>query len=111
MPEVIHHYHRRKRIHEKHEPYPHPNKLKNMVDKLIYVVGIGGIIMMLPQLYKIWIEKNASGISVISFTGFVVANIFWLLYGILHREQPIIILYTLWIILNSLVVVGTILYR
>ena len=34
-----HHFHRRKRIHLKHEKYPHPNKWKRLIDKISQAVG------------------------------------------------------------------------
>ena len=108
--EALHHYHRRKRIHQKHEPYPHPDKWKRLMDKFIYVVGVAGPILTLPQLIKIWVEKNAAGVSAISWAGFLVAAVFWLMYGILHKEKPIIFTYTLWIILDGLVVAGVLIY-
>lgn len=105
-----HHFHRRKRIHLKHEKYPHPNKWKRLIDKVIYVVGIGAPLMTIPQLTKIWIEKNASGVSVISWASYLIAAIVWLIYGIAHKEKPIILAYSLWIIFEILIVVGTLMY-
>ena len=92
-----HHYHRRKRIHQGHEEYPHPDAIKRVMDKMIYFVGVAGPIMTLPQLFKIWVEKNAAGISVISWITYLVLGIFWLSYGIMHKEKPIIVNYILWI--------------
>jgi len=39
---AVHHLHKRKRIHEKHEVYPHPDKWKNRLDKIIYFIAIIG---------------------------------------------------------------------
>jgi len=110
MPHPIHHQNRRKRIHLKHEKYPHPNTLKNFVDKLIYLVCIFVPFMTLVQLLKIYLEKNASGISWVAYTGYFTANLVWLLYGIVHKEKPIMIMYTLLAILNITIVIGAFLY-
>ena len=90
MDKGLHHFHKRKRIHEKHEPYPQPNKWKNLMDKLIYVVGIAGPLMSIPQLVNIWIERNTAGVSITTWGAFVILAIFWTIYGIMHREKPII---------------------
>ncbi len=108
--EGLHHFHVRKRIHQKHETYPHPDKWINFMDKAVYVVGAIGPLMTLPQLMKIWVEKNATGVSVASWTGFLLYAIFWLIYGIMHREKPIIFAYILWVTLQALVVIGIIIY-
>jgi uncharacterized protein with PQ loop repeat len=106
----LHHAHTRKRIHVNHEKYPHPHKWKRFMDKAIYVVGVFGPLMTIPQLAKIWVYKDATGVSAISWISYLFCAFFWLAYGLLHKEKPIIITYLLWIILESCIVVGAILY-
>lgn len=106
----LHHFHVRKRIHQRHEKYPHPNKLKRFMDKAIFVIGVIGPVMTIPQVNEIWINHNAAGVSILTWTTYIFTSIFWLAYGILHKEKPIIIAYILWIILNSLVVAGALMY-
>ncbi len=80
------------------------------MDKAVYVVGAIGPLMTLPQISKIWFEKNASGVSILSWSAFLFYAIFWLIYGIIHKEKPIIFAYILWVTLQSLVVIGIIIY-
>ena len=108
--EGLHHFHTRKRIHVKHEPYPHPHKWKRFMDHAIYAVGIFGPIMTIPQVTKIWIHRNAAGVSAISWISYIIAAVFWLIYGIMHKEKPIILTYTIWIFLEIFIVVGVLLY-
>jgi len=111
MTEVgLHHFHKRKRIYQKHEPYPHPSKLKRFIDKSIYVIAVFGMVMTIPQITKIWVEKNAAGVSAISWGAYMVGATFWLTYGIVHKEKPIIFTNSIWIFLEILVVVGTLIY-
>lgn len=105
----VHHVHLRKR-QGKLEPYPHPQRLKRVVDRSVYVVGVVGPVMTLPQLYAIWVEQNASGVSAASWSAYFFIAIFWLLYGILHREKPLIVMYASWILIDALVVVGTLMH-
>lgn len=102
----LHHFHLRKRIHEHHEPYPHPDKWKRLMDKLIYVVGIASPIMTLPQLFTIWIDGNTSGVSLITWASYEVFSVFWLIYGIMHREKPIIITQCLLLFVKALIIIG-----
>ena len=108
--EGLHHHHSRKRIYQKHEVYPHPDKWVNFMDKAIYAVGIFGPLMTIPQLMKIWVDKNASGVSVVSWSAYLFTAVFWLIYGIMHKEKPIIVTYSLWIILEIFIVVGILMY-
>ena len=85
--------------------------LKKFVDKGIYVVGILGPISTIPQLLEIWISQNASGLSLMTWLLWISIAFFWLLYGILHKEKPIIISYIIWIIVDTIVILGIILYK
>lgn len=98
----LHHASMRKR----NKDYPHKDKWKRIMDRLIYVVGIVGPIMTIPQLLKIWVEQNASGVSVSSWIAYAICSFFWLIYGIMHKEKPIIITYALWIILDVFIIIG-----
>ena len=106
----LYHFHKRKRIHQGYESHHHPEISKRLIDKLIYVVAVLGPIMTIPQLIKIWVDKNAAGVSVLSWSSYLVIAIFWLIYGIVHKEKPLIITYTLWIILEAFIVIGVTLY-
>ncbi len=110
MTHPIHHYHKRKRIHSNKEIYPHPNRLKRVVDRLVYVVGIVAPMAAIPQVLKIWLEQDGSSISPHTFGTHIITNIVWLFYGFLHREVPIILLYSLWLIMNILIFTGALLY-
>ena len=110
MVDAIHHLHSRKRIHQNLEPYPHPEKFKNLIDKLVYFVALFVIIMTLPQLAEIWINKNANGVSVLSWSAYTLASLFWCFYGIVHKEKPIILTYAVAAVLYCFIVVGVLVY-
>ncbi len=107
---AMHHLHIRKRVHQKLEPYPHPDKWKNFLDKFIYFVGISGPIMTFPQLLKIWVEKDASGVSLISWSWYLMTAFVWLIYAIVYKEKPLIVTYVLWIIIEIFIVIGVAIY-
>ncbi len=109
--EVLHHHSIRKRVHVRHEPYPHPDRRKRIVDALVYVAGILGPLMAIPQLMDIFIGKNVAGLSLLTWSLWAFLNIFWILYGILHKERPIIITYIMWLVVNLAIVIGILLYR
>lgn len=80
------------------------------MDKVIYVIATFGPVMTIPQLIKIWVEKNAIGVSALTWSAYLIVAIFWLIYGKMHNEKPIIYSSILWIIAESLVVIGAIIY-
>jgi len=107
---VKQHQHIRKRIYKKFEEYPHPDKLRSLVDKSVYLAGFFGLAMTIPQITKIWIEKNAAGVSVITWASYLVIGAAMISYGVVHKEKPLIITYILWEIFYVFIVVGALIY-
>ena len=105
----IHHLHIRQRIHKEFAEYPHKEKWIRFIDNLAFASGIFGQLMTLPQLYLVWIENQVAGVSVLSWSAYTINAIIWCTYGIVHKAKPIIIVYSIWIIMNGLIVAGVLL--
>lgn len=80
-------------------------------DKIIILLGICNIIATLPQVIQIWVSQDASGISLVSWGYYSFFACMLLIYGIIHKEKPIIINYTGGTILFTLVWLGAFIYR
>ena len=106
----LHHLLIRKRIHEKHEEYPHKDKLKRFYDKFIYLVVIIAPIANIPQLLRVWVDKDASGVSSLSWFLFSGISITWLIYGILHKDKHILLMNTALMIMQALIAIGAMFY-
>ena len=107
---IHHHFHLRKRIHNNFEKYPHPDKWKNFLDRVIILVSMFGPIMTLPQLYNIWVLKLVEGVSLIFWLSYLLVAMVWVLYGFVHKEKPIIIVNLTWVIIEFLIVLGLVLF-
>lgn len=105
-----HHQHVRKRIHKNLENYPHSNKQKRIVDKLVYVLGVLTPVSTLPQVLKIWMNRSATDVSIFTWLPYLFFAIIWLWYGVVHKEKPIIFLNIGLVIVNFLTVLGIILF-
>ena len=110
MAHGLYHLYKRKRIHQKGEPYPHPDKFKRFIDKVAFLGGLFFILFTLPQLTRIWIDKVASGVSIITWVGYFFGAVFWVTYGIMHKEKPLIFNYSVAAILDILIVIGVFIY-
>lgn len=106
----LHHHHLRKRIHEKLEEYPHPEKMVNLYDKFIYLVAIVGPISNLPQLYMVWGEKNVAGISIHSWFFFSFISLTWLIYGIIHKDRHLLIMNGALVVIQAFIAIGAMYY-
>lgn len=81
-----------------------------LIDKLAYLGGLLGPVVTVPQLAEIWWYQNASGVSLFSWSAYLVGAFFWFAYGIFHRERPLIFSYGIWVVVDLFVVIGIILY-
>lgn len=81
---------------------------KSAVDKLVYFAVVFGPLMTLPQLYSVWM-LHQKGVSVATWSGYLVVAVIWLLYGLKHRDRPIIALQLLWLLLDAGIIVGVLL--
>lgn len=110
----MHHLHKRKQKSQnkskKLAKYPHPNPKIKFFEKYITVVATVGPLVTIPQIWKIYSTQNAMGVSFITFSLIAVVNISWLIYGLIHKEKPIIITNMLFLIANISICIGSILY-
>lgn len=106
MTNPLFHIHQRQRIHEKHEPYPHPDPKFRRLDQLILVISMIYPLTAIPQILKIWSEQDSSGVSLITWFLWLILAFPMLYYGIVHKTKPFIIMYSLWIIIHITVILS-----
>lgn len=94
----LHHIRKRKR---KEKP------TKGALDYAVYAASILGPLTALPQLRDLYVLKT-TGVSAVSYTGYTALSLLWLYYGTVHKDKPIIISNTLWVVANGLILVGTV---
>lgn len=85
-------------------------KYKNL-ERVVYIVGIMMILMTLPQIYKIYVEKNASGVSIITWIAYTVGAVTWTTYGFIKKDKPILIVNSIWVFMDLLIIVGCIFWQ
>lgn len=81
-----------------------------LFNQVAYVVGIGSTLFNIPQIITIWANKDAQGVSLLSWVGFSIASLFWLFYSIHHKEKALIITFGLNFLFQFAIIVGVIIY-
>lgn len=84
-------------------------KKKDFIDKLIYPAAIATPLMTLPQLYIVWIEKEA-GASLITWAAYTVIAAIWLVYAIKTKDVPLIILEAPSLVLYAAISIGILMF-
>lgn len=88
-----------------------PSPWTNILDKATLLAGVIGPAMTIPQIVKIYAAHNASGVSALSWFAFALLDVPFVLYGMAHKDKPIVITYTLWLAANLIVGIGAVIYR
>jgi uncharacterized protein with PQ loop repeat len=98
--------HRRKGL----EPYPSPYLPIRIIDTAAIFAGIVGPLMAMPQLYRIYIAQDASGLEPLSWFSWAILNLVFIAYALVHRDRVILTTYSAWFCINLAVGVGAIIY-
>ncbi len=69
-----------------------------------------GPIIILPQILKIYGEQEVAGLSLTTWGLHTIFLIPWIAYGILHKEKPIYIPYTIWFFAYLAMSIGILIY-
>ncbi|MFA6271604.1 MAG: SemiSWEET family transporter [Patescibacteria group bacterium] len=81
-----------------------------LLDRVMYFMGIAIPVLTSSQVIKIWINKTAEGVSLIAWGAYAVNSILWIIYGELHKKKPLVFMNAVNLFINTLVVIGTIIY-
>lgn len=110
MTSAVHHVHKRKRIHHKKEVFPHPHKWVNFLDNFLLFIAVLGPVVVIPQIVKVYLHQEVTGLSIWTWGLLTIGAVPWVLYGLVHKEKPIIISYGLWFLAYLSIVIGILLY-
>ncbi len=88
-----------------------PKRKKSSLDRMMYIIAFIAPVMVLPQIKNIWIDKNAAGVSLATWSALTFLALMWLLFSIKHKEKQLILYYFLALVVDSIVVLGLLLFR
>jgi uncharacterized protein with PQ loop repeat len=80
------------------------------MSRLLGSMSIFIMLMTLPQVLIIWIGHQAAGVSLLSWSGYLVSAVLWFWHGVRTHDKNIYLACVGWIVLDIAVVVGVIAY-
>ena len=83
---------------------------ERMIRRLMGSLSLFTLLMTIPQVLTIWISRTAAGVSVVSWSAYLLSAVFWLMYGIRKRDKNIYLPCLGWITLDSAVILGVLFY-
>jgi uncharacterized protein with PQ loop repeat len=68
------------------------------------------LVMTVPQVWTIWIEQQAAGVSILSWGAYLLSAVLWFWFGLKQGDKNIFLPCIGWMVLNGAVVVGAVVY-
>lgn len=104
------HLHLRKRAYGKLQQYPHPRIGVRILDYLVLTAGFIGPLFSLPQILTVWRDHTTDGLSLTTWISYAVLSLISVTYAIVHREKYLLVGDGLFLLVNSAIVLGILLY-
>ena len=96
-------------------PNPAPPGVHVLVHEAVLRRALGAmsvftIVMTFPQIWTIWIGRQASGVSIVTWSAYLLSALLWLWHGVRKRDKNIYLPCIAWIAADSAVIAGALFY-
>jgi uncharacterized protein with PQ loop repeat len=81
-----------------------------LLRRLLGGMSIFTMLMTIPQVLTIWVGQQAAGVSLLSWSAYLVSALLWFWFGIRKGDKNIYLACVGWIVLDIAVIVGVIVY-
>jgi uncharacterized protein with PQ loop repeat len=78
--------------------------------RLMGSLSIFTMVMTIPQVLTIWVGRQAAGVSLLSWSAYLVSAVLWFWYGIMKRDRNIYLPCVGWIALDGAVIAGVLVH-
>jgi uncharacterized protein with PQ loop repeat len=96
-------------------PYPatpdaHASVPDAVLRRVLGLMSVFTIVMTVPQIWTIWIAHQASGVSIVTWSAYLLSALLWFWYGLRKRDKNIYLPCIGWIAADSAVIAGALVY-
>lgn len=91
-------------------PVTETEESKSVMSRLLGVMSVFTMLMTVPQVLTIWVGHQAAGVSVVSWSAYLLSAILWFWYGLQQHDKNIYLPCVGWVVLDTAVIVGAVIY-
>jgi len=73
-------------------------------------MSVFSLVMTIPQVWIIWVNHQAAGVSIASWGAYLISALLWFVYGLRQRDKNIYLPCIGWIGLDAGVILGVMQY-
>ena len=81
------------------------------LERILRVLSVVTMVMTVPQVLTIWVDREAAGVSLVSWLAYLFSACLWFVYGMQKHDKTIYLACIGWILLDAAIVVGVIVHR
>ncbi|MGH9719059.1 MAG: SemiSWEET family transporter [Bryobacteraceae bacterium] len=81
------------------------------LERVLRGLSVFTMLMTVPQVLTIWVERDAGGVSLVSWVSYLVAACLWFVYGLQKHDKTIYLACVGWVLLDAAIVIGIIVHR
>ena len=78
--------------------------------KALGAMSIFTMLMTVPQVLTIWVGHRAAGVSILSWSAYLLSAFLWFWYGFKKGDKNVYLPCVGWVILDVAVIVGALVY-
>jgi uncharacterized protein with PQ loop repeat len=86
------------------------SRSETLFSRALGAMSVFTMLMTVPQVVTIWIGHQAAGVSIISWSAYLLSAILWFWYGLQKRDRNIYLPCVGWAGLDLAVIVGAVIY-
>ena len=91
-------------------PAAHGSHADALMRRLLGGMSVFTMLMTIPQVATIWIGHQAAGVSILSWSAYLVSAVLWFWHGLRSGDRNIYLPCVGWAGLDIAVIVGAIIY-
>ncbi|HTE15858.1 MAG TPA: hypothetical protein VK642_12345 [Burkholderiales bacterium] len=83
---------------------------ETIFSRLLGGMSVFTMLMTVPQVLTIWVSHQAAGVSVVSWSAYLLSAVLWFWYGLQKKDKNIYLPCVGWVGLDTAVIIGTVIY-
>ncbi len=86
------------------------SRSENLLRRVLGGMSIFTMLMTVPQVWTIWVGHQAAGVSVVSWSAYLLSAVLWFWYGLQKKDRNIYLPCIGWAGLDVAVIAGALIY-
>ncbi|HYL87516.1 MAG TPA: hypothetical protein VEU32_01985 [Burkholderiales bacterium] len=89
----------------------HDSESDSFLRRILGGMSVFSMLMTIPQVWTLWVDHQAAGVSLASWSAYLLSALLWFVYGLRQRDRNIYLPCIGWIALDLGVILGVMLSR